>query len=105
MAPPEPPADGTDGPTAVAGDTEVPEYFTGGALRDEDNLGGKRVKYMVADVPVYVVAERVQYYDKDGKLITETARLHPPGRARGVRLAGHVLASVVHERPQGRRHP
>ena len=26
------------------------------------------------DVPVYVVAERVQYYDKDGKLITETLK-------------------------------
>jgi type I restriction enzyme R subunit len=74
VAPPEPPADGTDGPTAVAGDTEIPEYFTGGALRDDDDLGGKRIKYMVADVPVYVVAERVQYYDKDGKLITETLR-------------------------------
>jgi type I restriction enzyme R subunit len=36
--------------------------------------GGKRVKYVVADVPVYVVAERVQYYGKDGKLITESLR-------------------------------
>jgi type I restriction enzyme R subunit len=36
--------------------------------------GGKRVKYVVADVPVYVVAERVQYYGKDGKLITVSLR-------------------------------
>ncbi|WP_437748069.1 EcoAI/FtnUII family type I restriction enzme subunit R [Sorangium sp. So ce1504] len=36
--------------------------------------GGKRIKYVVQDVPVYVVAERVQYYGKDGKLITESLR-------------------------------
>ena len=36
--------------------------------------GGKRIKYVVADVPVYVVAERVQYYGADGKLITESLR-------------------------------
>ncbi len=36
--------------------------------------GGKRIKYVVADVPVYVVAERVQYYGPDGKLITESLR-------------------------------
>jgi type I restriction enzyme R subunit len=36
--------------------------------------GGKRLKYFVGDVPVYIVAERVQYYGKDGKLITESLR-------------------------------
>jgi len=36
--------------------------------------GTKRVKYVVSDVPVYVVAQRVQYYGKDGKLITESLR-------------------------------
>ncbi len=35
---------------------------------------GKRVKYYVGDVPVYVMSERVQYYDKDGKLITESLK-------------------------------
>ncbi len=35
---------------------------------------GRRVKYVVNDVPVWVVAERVQYYDKDGKLITESLK-------------------------------
>lgn len=39
-----------------------------------DGSGGGRVKYVVDDVPVYVVAERVQYYGKDGKLITESLR-------------------------------
>jgi type I restriction enzyme R subunit len=33
-----------------------------------------RVKYIVNDVPVWVVAERVQYYGKGGKLITESLK-------------------------------
>ena len=36
--------------------------------------GGKRRKYVVSDVPVLIVAERVQYYGRDGKLITESLR-------------------------------
>lgn len=34
----------------------------------------KRKKYYVGDVAVTVIAERVQYYGKDGKLITESLR-------------------------------
>jgi type I restriction enzyme R subunit len=41
---------------------------------DDDGERTKRVKYVVADVPVFVVAERVQYYGKDGKLITESLK-------------------------------
>ncbi len=41
----------------------------------EDPLPPQRkTKYYVGDVPVTVIAERVQYYDKDGKLITESLR-------------------------------
>tara|TARA_R100001377_G_scaffold72091_1_gene47827 strand:+ start:2411 stop:4789 length:2379 start_codon:yes stop_codon:yes gene_type:complete len=36
--------------------------------------GTGRVKYLVGDVAVYVIAERVQYYGPDGKLITETLK-------------------------------
>ncbi|WP_431258546.1 EcoAI/FtnUII family type I restriction enzme subunit R [Roseateles chitinivorans] len=36
--------------------------------------GGGRIKYVVGNVPVFVVAERVQYYGPDGKLITESLR-------------------------------
>lgn len=36
--------------------------------------GEKRIKYVVGDVSVYVVAERVQYYGNDGKLITESLK-------------------------------
>jgi type I restriction enzyme R subunit len=35
---------------------------------------GGRVKYYVNDVPVWVVAERVQYYGKGGQLITESLK-------------------------------
>ena len=34
----------------------------------------RRVRYVVDNVPVFVVAERVQYYGPDGKLITESLR-------------------------------
>lgn len=36
--------------------------------------GQKRVKYYVNNVEVNVVSERVQYYDKDGKLVTESLK-------------------------------
>ena len=41
---------------------------------DPGTGGGGRVRYVVHDVPVTVIAERVQYYGKDGKLITESLR-------------------------------
>jgi type I restriction enzyme R subunit len=36
--------------------------------------GDGRTKYYVGNVPVFVVAERVQYYDGDGKLITDSLK-------------------------------
>ena len=36
--------------------------------------GERRIKYVVGDVTVYVIAERVQYYGNDGKLITESLK-------------------------------
>ena len=36
--------------------------------------GGGRLKYYVSDVAVQVIAERVQYYGNDGKLITESLK-------------------------------
>lgn len=42
---------------------------------DEDNKEkSKRVKYVVGDVEVKVIAERVQYLGPDGKLITESLK-------------------------------
>ncbi|MCG5515664.1 MULTISPECIES: EcoAI/FtnUII family type I restriction enzme subunit R [unclassified Ectothiorhodospira] len=46
----------------------------GGSLFDKDGGQGRRVKYVVNDVKVSVVAERVQYLGPDGKLITESLR-------------------------------
>jgi type I restriction enzyme R subunit len=45
-----------------------------GASGEAEATGGGRVKYVVSGVSVAVIAERVQYYGKDGKLITETLR-------------------------------
>lgn len=39
---------------------------------DEIDVGEPRIKYRVNDVDVTILNERVQYYDKDGKLITES---------------------------------
>ncbi|MDK0915435.1 DEAD/DEAH box helicase family protein [Clostridium perfringens] len=52
------------------GETEI--------LGDDINLGGKTSenhgKYFINDEKVKVISERVQYYDKDGKLITESIK-------------------------------
>jgi type I restriction enzyme R subunit len=56
------PPDGTDTGTTTAGP---------GAGGDP---GPGRVKYVLGDVTVYVVAERVQYYGPEGKLITESLK-------------------------------
>ena len=52
----------------------------GGAGSDAGGEGfppspeGKRAKYYIGDVEVQVVAERVQYYGPEGKLITESLK-------------------------------
>ncbi|MDI5891092.1 EcoAI/FtnUII family type I restriction enzme subunit R [Halomonas rhizosphaerae] len=52
---------------------QTDDPFTGADLAG-DEQAGKRVKYVVDDVEVSVVAERVQYLGPDGKLITESLR-------------------------------
>lgn len=64
-----PPGDAGDWPDDNHDGDDADPGGTGG-----EGEGGKRIKYVVADVPVYVVAERVQYYGSDGKLITESLR-------------------------------
>jgi len=76
---PVPPDDLTGDPQDPDGADVWPDPIDGGdGWPPEDTGGGegggKRIKYVVADVPVYVVAERVQYYGSDGKLITESLR-------------------------------
>lgn len=62
---PEAPSDGTE---------EIETILEGGPIDEsaEDEEGVTR--YVVSGVPFKVIAERVQYYDKDGKLITESLR-------------------------------
>ena len=57
----------------------IPPEVTGGPdAGDDDGKGGEggagRVKYVLGDVTVYVVAERVQHYGPEGKLITESLK-------------------------------
>ena len=67
--PPVPPDDeDADGETNQGGDN--PD-ITGG---DDTGGGEGRVKYVVGDVEVRVVAQRVQYYGPEGKLITESLK-------------------------------
>ena len=66
-------------PPDEEGDPEIDETLEGDN-NDEDIIintappSEKRYKYVIDDVPVMVIAERVQYYGKDGKLITESLK-------------------------------
>jgi hypothetical protein len=51
-------------------DSEADSIGVGDTDADADGA----VKYVVSDVEVSIIAERVQYYGKDGKLITESLR-------------------------------
>jgi type I restriction enzyme R subunit len=66
--PPVPPDDLLEGDGITAGsEAEAGELeFTG----EED--GKRRIKYVIDSIPIYVIAERVQYYGPDGRLITES---------------------------------
>lgn len=55
-------------------DTDVEGDFTPPDISIDDEPGAKRVKYVLGDVTVYVVSERVQYYGPEGKLITESLK-------------------------------
>jgi type I restriction enzyme, R subunit len=68
--PPEPPNElGEEGASGgvVPGDDTGGEGFPPGPE-------GKRAKYYIGDVEVQVIAERVQYYGPEGKLITESLK-------------------------------
>lgn len=68
-----------EGETIVPPGTEggIAGYPSGnsgeGEFEEGDEKSG-RVKYVVDDVGVMVVNERVEYYDKDGKLVTESLK-------------------------------
>ena len=58
------PLSGTDTDGSDTNDINIPD--------DEPNT--KRIKYVLGDVTVYVVSERVQYYGPEGQLITESLK-------------------------------
>ena len=67
-------------------DPEAGKDFEDGEGSGEWNTGkgsGKRVKYYVHDVKVWVVGERIQYYDQDGKLITESLKDYTRKQVKG----------------------
>ncbi|WP_286786359.1 MULTISPECIES: EcoAI/FtnUII family type I restriction enzme subunit R [Pseudomonas] len=66
--PPDSPLDEEDG--IVDGGDWLPEENEA----DGGEEAKKRIKYVIDGVPIYVLAERVQYYGPDGKLITESLR-------------------------------
>jgi type I restriction enzyme R subunit len=85
--PPVPPDDDPAGETPTGEPEPMPEPGDGEVAPGETGDGGtivdpltgpggpgKRVKYVVNDVPVWIVSERVQYYGDDGKLITESLK-------------------------------
>ncbi|MBV2132071.1 DEAD/DEAH box helicase family protein [Pseudomonas sp. MAP12] len=69
---PVPPDDAVEGDGIVAGDMGQGDGDDFGELGEGD--GKKRVRYVIDNVPISVIAERVQYYGPDGKLITESLR-------------------------------
>ncbi len=56
------------------GGEQPPPFEKGGGEGGFDDPGIQRVKYVLADVTVYVISERVQYYGSEGKLITESLK-------------------------------
>jgi type I restriction enzyme R subunit len=76
---PVPPDDGPEIPVDDDGNPVPPDRdgngpTTAGPGEGGDIVGPGRVKYVLGDVTVYVVAERVQYYGPEGKLITESLK-------------------------------
>jgi len=49
-------------------------YPNGNSGEEDDFDEDKKHKFRVKDVTVNIISERVQYYDKDGKLITESLK-------------------------------
>ena len=70
----DPPPDGPVTPPNEPDDEDTGDDNGGGDFPPDPDPKEPRRKYYVNDVEVSVVAERVQYYGKDGKLITESLK-------------------------------
>ncbi|MOA07279.1 hypothetical protein D3C78_1269670 [compost metagenome] len=69
-----PPDDLLEGDGIVAGGSGLADGSDTDFGELGEGEGSKRIRYVIDNVPVFVVAERVQYYGADGKLITESLR-------------------------------
>ncbi len=65
----EPELDENGNPITEPGTPSTPDITI-----PDDEPNTKRIKYVLGDVTVYVVSERVQYYGPEGKLITESLK-------------------------------
>lgn len=63
-----------DGTAPPEDETPVGEGVATTPPGQDEHPEGGRIKYVIEDVPVYVVNERVQYYGPDGKLVTESLK-------------------------------
>lgn len=77
--PPVPPDDAEDGAGGFTGGEDDPEGGEGTQVEPPtlppiDQPSNGRVRYLVGDVPFFVIGERVQYYGNDGKFITESLK-------------------------------
>ena len=68
-----------DGETLEGGEGDVDTGSDNGDFGDDGEINGEeggsgRVKYVLSDVTVHVIGERVQYYGSEGKLITESLK-------------------------------
>lgn len=81
--PPEPPPGPTTGEGGPGEDDDGPGWTTAGAGEGGGGIIREpRQRYVVDNVEVRVIAERVQYYGPDGKLITESLRDFTRARVR-----------------------
>lgn len=48
------------------------DWLPEGDETEEQQGGRKRIRYVIDSIPIHVIAERVQYYGPDGRLITES---------------------------------
>ena len=72
IVPPEEKEDGGNGGDTTTGPTTFNPPTGGGD--DDDTEGESPKKYVVNNVPVKVIGERIQFYDNDGKLVTESLK-------------------------------
>ena len=73
---PVPPDDGSEVPEGTPGSGPIEGDGS------SDQVGEKRARYVVDNITVTVVAERVQYYGPDGTLITESLKDYTRERVR-----------------------